>query len=193
MHLAAVTDAEPHTRPARLRPRRDLQPEHVDVEVGDGPGGAVGDRQVDVVRARAHRLRRRISTRSSHSAASTASTGPTRLATGAPAVPTRSTGSFGADWMRRTPGAGPGPAAGSDASPSCGSATALPSAASPAVSATAAAGVASGGSCAPRTVVSRHSTNWVRSFADTSASTPRPNCATFPVTVRSVVTLTLVA
>ena len=39
---------------------------------------------------------------------------------------------------------------------------------------------------------SRFSTNWPSSFADTSASTPRPNCATLPVIERSVTTSTLV-
>ena len=34
------------------------------------------------------------------------------------------------------------------------------------------------------TVDSRQSTNWSSSLALTSASTPRPNCATRPVTVR---------
>ena len=40
--------------------------------------------------------------------------------------------------------------------------------------------------------VSRHSTNWSSSLALTSASTPRPNWATLPVTVRSVTTVTAV-
>jgi hypothetical protein len=40
---------------------------------------------------------------------------------------------------------------------------------------------------------SKQSTNWFRSLPDTSTSTPRPNCATFPVMVRSVTTLTAVA
>ena len=39
---------------------------------------------------------------------------------------------------------------------------------------------------------SRFSTNWPISFDDTSASTPRPNCATLPVIDRSVTTSTLV-
>ena len=36
------------------------------------------------------------------------------------------------------------------------------------------------------------STNWLRSFSLTSANAPRPNCATLPVMVRSVVTVTFV-
>ncbi len=39
---------------------------------------------------------------------------------------------------------------------------------------------------------SRFSTNWPISFDDTSASTPRPNCATLPVIDRSVATSTFV-
>src|SRR5206468_8135459 len=51
-----------------------------------------------------------------------------------------------------------------------------------------------GGSAAvdDNTFVSRQSTNWPISLELTSANTPRPNCATLPVTAKSVATVTFV-
>src|SRR5687767_1331532 len=142
-------------------------------------------RDHSTVLVRAHPRRRRLRRRrvKTHSRNSTAPTGaPTRFATDPPAVPSRSTGWAGADSMRRTCPLSEGAGA------SC---TSTAGAAGVHAGSSVGAGVGAGSS--PRsTSSSSRSTNCPSSLALTSASTPRPNCATLPVTARSVTTATRV-
>src|SRR5262245_32712627 len=109
-------------------------------------------------------LRRRPTSRTRPKTAATRT--PRRLTTGEPAASRRSTGSAGALSIRRTVAA---------------------------CSAAGAAGAGGGGAASlVSTVDSSAATNWSSSLALTSAITPRPNCATLPVTVRTVTTETWV-
>ena len=133
-------------------------------------------------------------------------TGPTRLATGVPAVSSRSTGFGSGESILRTAGFSGGVHR-----------RRRPPATAPSSSGSGSAGGTAGSSAsgwvgldrvlelAPRrprparsagsstsTVFSRSATNWSSSLALTSASTPRPNWATRPVTVRSVAMATAV-
>src|SRR5581483_8437841 len=180
VQLVAVTHVEPHPFPSVVGPLDHREAEHVAIEARDRDAATARHVDVDVVEHR-HRqfLRRRTRTRMSQPIATRTSSGATRFATGAPAVWMRSTGSASGWSTVRTPRSSP------LASP--------PAAASLASLGSLAASPALVPAAAPlRTFASRHSTNWSSSLALTSASTPRPNWATLPVTVRSVTTLTRV-
>ena len=107
------------------------------------------------------------------------SRGAPRFATDAPAASIRSTGS--ASGMSRRRIVGPS-AASAPFGDDLGSARGAAAREAP----------STGWASPARIVVSSCSTNWFSSFVLTSAMMPRPNCATLPVTVRSVCTVTFV-
>src|SRR5687767_1549806 len=159
-------------RVARLVAHHDLvAASRLAAQEGDDPRVLVGHRRFF--------RRRRVNTHSRNSTAPTA--GPTRRTTDPPAVASRSTGCAGTGSNRRT-------AAGSAGTAGAGSfwwgVSGLEPGNSP---------PERGSGAAPAsTSASSRSTNWSSNLALTSASTPRPNWATLPVTARSVTTCTAV-
>src|SRR5690606_8360217 len=128
-------------------------------------------------------------------------TGTTRLAIGAPAVSSRSTGAVSGWSILRTAGsagavpfavalASAGPVSSTVGSSAVGS-SADPAVAGPsAVDSSPDAG--SGGSAGASGLPSTHDTNWVNNLPLTSAIMPRPNWATLPLMVTSLSTSTWV-
>ena len=160
-----------------------------------GWGGAAG---VDP-RAQLRARRRRRAERRARGARRTTATGASRLRTSAPAASRagrparpRASRSSAARSRRRRCGRGPGrrPSPLDDRSPAGRRAPTRRRPLDAARLAAAGAGAARGRPTS--TSRSRFSTNWPSSLLDTSAITPRPNCATLPVMLRSVSMSTVV-